>query len=904
MYALHKDYPEYRPDQPRGEDGKWTGGGGSAGSQLRRGTEAQDLLARNLKGHPTPTRAAFLRSLKPEQRAFLQANARRLKGKKATHELYQNPDGTWKKARRRLHDQIIQTRLKDAMERAKPAEGEKPKLVIVGGRPASGKTTSLLQSGFVPNMENYLYVNADDIRGDNKLFPDNAAYGLPGYEGWNSTLYHKEASMLAARLERAGRDLGLNIVHDATLRDVGASKQLIQSFQDEGYYVTGIYVHARPEVTAMRAIDRGMGGPRARFVPSYILGTAVNERAFDAIKGNMDEWQLYDVNTFPGKRVATGKRTRRTRKGYPEYNAGQERGEDGKWTGGGGGSGSASALDTSSAAGIKTTLKQRLGPYYLVEVQEFGGGYDVKAGDGSANFMQFFLPRQPGNPLTLEMVNSNNDEGARMFARNALQAVVDAARDTKASAIRLQAEGVGGYVWPKIGFELNPKPLGELDVDPVQWFLENSDLQRRLQAARDIMGFSERRQFNNMLREGGLDLPAKIAALDRVLTPAEFSAVSRDNRFLPTTGRLGRLTLGKALLVGVKGFYTLPSTKFGVLENYARRTGKAAHKAVSFLRVLGAQGFAKNPYYRPDQARGEDGKWVDEGGGGRGSRAAGIHLPAGKEASALYQRNVEREGAISPEDFVARLPQDQRDFLSNSQRKLDEEYSQFGSTEDRYRVKNEDGSYGAWNPDRQRLHQQIIAKFIDEAVEKDAFPDEGEKPTVVLMGGRGGAGKTSTIEKFLGINPEKHPEFMYINSDDIKGMLPEYKGYNASLVHEESSYIADSIESIARQLGINVIYDATLKSENSAVKRAQEYRDAGYRVEAFFVHTTPQTSATRATGRAVRTGRYVTPAYILGSTTNERAFDSIKSSSDAWMLFDNNGSAPKKIASRGRTYLK
>jgi predicted ABC-type ATPase len=307
---MWKGYPEYRPDQPRGNDGRWGGGGGTGA--LRRGREARDLLARNLKAKPTPSLSKFMAGLTAEQRSYIRKTLRMLKGKRSTAEQFKNADGTWMKSRRRLHDRIINTRLRDAMQRAKPASGEKPKLVIMGGRPGSGKTTSLMHSGFVPDMERYLYVNADDLRGDNKkwLRDGNKDYGLPGYAGWNSTLYHEEASMLVDRLERAGRDLGLNVIHDATLRSPEASIALMDEYQSKGYEVSGLFVHATPENATMRAIGRAMKSPTGRFVPTYILGKYVNEAAFDVIKDRMDQWKLYDANGRQAKLVAA-KRGRR-----------------------------------------------------------------------------------------------------------------------------------------------------------------------------------------------------------------------------------------------------------------------------------------------------------------------------------------------------------------------------------------------------------------------------------------------------------------------------------------------------------------------------------------------------------------------------------------------------------------
>jgi predicted ABC-type ATPase len=307
--ALSKGYPEFRRDQERDpKTGQWSGG---SGTPLRPGHEARDLLQRNLNARRTPTRSEFEASLTKEQQDFLRQRRDQLAKETPTDRLYRH-SGKWDDTRAALHEKLIQQRLDDAMVRAKPAPGEAPKLVVMGGRPGSGKTTLLMESGFVPDMNKYLYVNADDLRGDNKRFKaGDDRYGLPGYEGWNSSLYHTEASEMMDELEKRGRELGLNIIHDATMRSASAAEKLVHDFEDAGYDISGLFVHASPENAALRAISRGMK-PGGRFVPTYILGTHVNEAAFDAVKYRMSNWKLYDANGRQAHMVASGNKDRVT----------------------------------------------------------------------------------------------------------------------------------------------------------------------------------------------------------------------------------------------------------------------------------------------------------------------------------------------------------------------------------------------------------------------------------------------------------------------------------------------------------------------------------------------------------------------------------------------------------------
>jgi predicted ABC-type ATPase len=332
----------------------------------------------------------------------------------------------------------------------------------------------------------------------------------------------------------------------------------------------------------------------------------------------------------------------------------------------------------------------------------------------------------------------------------------------------------------------------------------------------------------------------------------------------------------------------LRASNYDRLQRYVNRTVKRAANVVTFEQAL--KGY---PEYRADQPRGEGGRW--SGGGGA--------TPATDDrAGALLRRNMERDPGFTADEFIKQLPKDQQDFIARSERKL----ARGTPTEapvSKGGFRTEDGKH--WIPSRQRVHEKIIRDMIGEAVERGAYPKDGEAPTIILMGGRGGAGKTTVVKTQLGIDPENDDRFLYLNSDDIKAKLPGFAGWNAGLLHEESSHVSDQIERIARELGLNIIYDATLKSEGSAVQRINESEAAGYNIEGVFVHTTPYTSATRAMARAVKSGRYVPPSYILGSTSNERTFDAVKGRMHKWVLFDNKGSfSPKKIASGGKRRRK
>src|SRR5690606_24786573 len=112
------------------------------------------------------------------------------------------------------------------------------------------------------------------------------------------------------------------------------------------------------------------------------------------------------------------------------------------------------------------------------------------------------------------------------------------------------------------------------------------------------------------------------------------------------------------------------------------------------------------------------------------------------------------------------------------------------------------------------LHRKIAAHFLSPERIRAATPPDGVQPTFTLLGGRGGSGKSWFKGKVY--DPNKA---IVLDADEIKGMLPEYEGWNAHQVHEESSDILEGLLRKARELGLNVVLDGTLKTAKSALDK-------------------------------------------------------------------------------------
>jgi predicted ABC-type ATPase len=192
------------------------------------------------------------------------------------------------------------------------------------------------------------------------------------------------------------------------------------------------------------------------------------------------------------------------------------------------------------------------------------------------------------------------------------------------------------------------------------------------------------------------------------------------------------------------------------------------------------------------------------------------------------------------------------------------------------------------------------------------LPDVPRGGEAVVAGGLGGAGKSTVLSRFAGID---RASYLTVNPDEIKekmaerGMIPEVDGLSplecSQLVHEESSLVAGSLAKRACADRRNIIWDVTMSRYESAVQRIDDLRDAGYTdILGVFVDISVAKSVERARNRhragleEYRNGRgdggrHLSDDLILrqqaddGQTINRKVFEALKPKFDRWMVFDN-----------------
>lgn len=257
------------------------------------------------------------------------------------------------------------------------------------------------------------------------------------------------------------------------------------------------------------------------------------------------------------------------------------------------------------------------------------------------------------------------------------------------------------------------------------------------------------------------------------------------------------------------------------------------------------------------------------------------------------------EPDITPDKVLARIAEKEPSVYEKV-RDTEERLKQVKPTADLHRISGE-GAGSVYTEERARYHEKIIRQIVTPEKMQSARPERGQKPTIIMLGGRGGSGKSW----FRGnvYDPDKT---IVLDSDWIKEQLPEYEGWNAFEVHEESGDILEKALEVARTYRLNIVIDATMKSPGSAMDQVNRFKGTGYRVEAHYLHCPRQISAERAVSRFTSRpgGRYVPVSVVLQNTTNETTFKLVSEQADNWSFRDSQGKPPPKLlAQKGQAKL-
>ena len=172
------------------------------------------------------------------------------------------------------------------------------------------------------------------------------------------------------------------------------------------------------------------------------------------------------------------------------------------------------------------------------------------------------------------------------------------------------------------------------------------------------------------------------------------------------------------------------------------------------------------------------------------------------------------------------------------------------------------------------------------------------------MGGGSASGKGTLLKllKSAGVVPGR--DVLKINPDAIKEKLPEYqkiiaKGDSraATVVHEESKEIAESIFGRAIDQRLNIILDRTMCNKETGLRTIKQAKAAGYEVSLYATTVDIQIAIERAVKRAQQTNRYVPiDALIATHRGFSEAFPAYAEIVDSAELWDTEGERSDPIA--------
>lgn len=265
------------------------------------------------------------------------------------------------------------------------------------------------------------------------------------------------------------------------------------------------------------------------------------------------------------------------------------------------------------------------------------------------------------------------------------------------------------------------------------------------------------------------------------------------------------------------------------------------------------------------------------------------HKPSENYSKILDKVREDNKKNLTPEDIIANAVKTGKHSEKAIREKIDfaDEYN--AGIKDRKLFtqtlySNEKGEY---NRERAEKHKKIIEDLFKNR--NTAKPKNGEPPKFIMLGGRGGSGKSKFGKEGNAAQVYDNKNYIVLDADEIKKYLkPPYNGYNAYEVHEESSDILKQALSKARKEGLNVVLDGTMSGYESTEKKLKAFDDAGYNIEMYYMHLPREKSAERAIGRFMKEGgRYVPLVELLKMKDNEENFDKLKKYASKWAFYNN-----------------
>jgi predicted ABC-type ATPase len=200
-----------------------------------------------------------------------------------TKDFHVDNDGNYTKERLELHKQIMRNFKKELV----CIDNKEPIAILMGGSPASGKSTFLRKYAPYLLKEEILRVDADEIRAK-----------LPEYKGYNASQTQAETKDIVNTL-LSNRTIGIpckyDIIYDGTMNSTKSYIPLIKLLKSLGYKVFIVYIDKVPEeVVKKRALERYKKS--GRFVPMEVIDDffGKGKTALNELKNDVDGYMVVD----------------------------------------------------------------------------------------------------------------------------------------------------------------------------------------------------------------------------------------------------------------------------------------------------------------------------------------------------------------------------------------------------------------------------------------------------------------------------------------------------------------------------------------------------------------------------------------------------------------------------------
>ena len=162
-----------------------------------------------------------------------------------------------------------------------------PIAILMGGSPASGKSTFLKKYAEYLLQDEILKIDADEIRSK-----------LPEYKGYNASQTHLETKDIVTTL-LSNRNIGIpclfDVIYDGTMNNTKSYLPLISLLKSLGYKVFMVYIDNVPkEVAIERSLQRYKKS--GRFVPIEVIEDFFDKgkSAMEQIKKEVDGYMIVD----------------------------------------------------------------------------------------------------------------------------------------------------------------------------------------------------------------------------------------------------------------------------------------------------------------------------------------------------------------------------------------------------------------------------------------------------------------------------------------------------------------------------------------------------------------------------------------------------------------------------------